>query len=32
LDGIEGSAKCKHQCHCACSLEIWTCIINNARR
>jgi hypothetical protein len=24
--------KCKHQCHCACSLEIGTCIINDAGR
>ena len=24
--------KCKHQCHCACSLEIGTCIINDDGR
>ena len=24
--------KCEHQCHCACSLEIGTCIINDAGR
>jgi hypothetical protein len=24
--------KCKHQCHCACSSEIGTCIINDAAR
>jgi hypothetical protein len=24
--------KCKHQCHCACSSEIGSCIINNAGR
>ena len=24
--------KCKHQCHCACSSEIGTCIINDAGR
>jgi hypothetical protein len=24
--------KCKHQCHCACSSDIGTCIINDAGR
>ena len=24
--------KCKHQCHCACSSDIRTCIINDAGR
>ena len=24
--------KCKHQCHCICSLEIGTCTINDAGR
>jgi hypothetical protein len=24
--------KCKHQCHCTCSSQIWTCIINDAGR
>jgi len=24
--------KCKHQCHCACSSKIGTCIINDAER
>jgi hypothetical protein len=24
--------KCKHQCHCTCSSEIGTCLINNAGR
>jgi hypothetical protein len=24
--------KCKHGCHCACSSEIGTCLINDARR
>ena len=24
--------KCKHQCHCTCSSQIWTCIINDAWR
>ena len=39
MDEIEGSIdssnsllKCKHQCHCACSSEIGTCIINDAGR
>ena len=29
---IQIMLKCKHQCHFACSSEIWTCIINDAGR
>jgi len=24
--------KCKHQCHCTCSSEIWTCINDDGRQ